>query len=119
VKNSQDSQNSNNGNGTVAEKQGELMSNDTLRQDEGKPDEVSGTAWSQQLWLSYKDNNLALLVFFAVFSTISALFLATCCLCRRKARDKAKKKHFQRLVSDLNAQEKFTLVTPSDDENSD
>jgi len=117
VKNSQDSQNSNNG--TVAEKQGDLISNDTLREVEGKPDEVSGTAWSQQLWLQYRDNNMALLVSFAVFSTISVLFLATCCLCRRKARDRAKKKHFQRLVSDLNAQEKFTLVTPSDDENSD
>ena len=69
--------------------------------------------------LQYSDNNMALLVSFAVFSTISVLFLATCCLCRRKAKDRAKKKHFQRLVSDLNAQEKFTLVTPSDDENSD
>ena len=69
--------------------------------------------------LQYSNNNMALLVFFAVFSTIAVVFLATCCLCRRKAKDRAKKKHFQRLVSDLNAQEKFTLVTPSDDENSD
>ena len=39
------------GNGTVAEKQGDLISNDTLRQDEDKSDEASGTAWSQQLWV--------------------------------------------------------------------
>ena len=62
---------------------------------------------------------MALLIGFAVFSTVTITFLATCCLCRRKARDRAKKRHFQRLVSDLNAQEKFTLVTPSDEENSD
>merc|ERR1712083_629479 len=94
-----------------------VNSNDTL--DVGKNAEVSMTAWSEQLWLKYKDDNMALLVGFAVFSTFSILFLATCCLCRRKARDRAKKKHFERLVSDLNAQEKFTLVTPSDDEASD
>jgi len=115
----EDSQDSGDGNGTVAEKQGDLISNDTTNQIEDKPDGVSVTAWSQELWLQYRDNNMALLVSFAVFSTISVLFLATCCLCRRKSRDRAKKKHFQRLVSDLNAQEKFTLVTPSDDENSD
>jgi uncharacterized protein YjbJ (UPF0337 family) len=44
VEDVKDSQNSNNGNGTVAEKQGDLISNDTLRQVEGKPDEISGTA---------------------------------------------------------------------------
>ena len=38
----------------MAEKQGDLISNDTLRQVEGKPDEISGTAWSQQLWVGFK-----------------------------------------------------------------
>ena len=42
------------GNGTVAEKQGDLISNDTLRQVDGKLDEVSGTAWSQQLWVGFQ-----------------------------------------------------------------
>ena len=42
------------GNGTVAEKQGNLISNDTLRQVDGKSDEVSGTAWSQQLWVGFQ-----------------------------------------------------------------
>ena len=38
----------------MAEKQGDLISNDTLRQVEGEPDEVSGTAWSQQLWVGFQ-----------------------------------------------------------------
>jgi hypothetical protein len=77
VEDVKDSQNSNNGNGTVAEKQGDLISNDTLRQVEGKPDEISGTAWSQQLWLQYRDNNMALLVSFAV-PEISSGLPSTC-----------------------------------------
>ena len=38
----------------MAEKQGDLISNDTLRQNEGKPDGVSGTVWSQQLWVGFQ-----------------------------------------------------------------
>ena len=38
----------------MAEKQGDLISNDTLRQVDGKLDEVSGTAWSQQLWVGFQ-----------------------------------------------------------------
>ena len=47
---------------------------------------------------------------------ISILSFVLCCICRRRSRDKAKKRHFARLVNDLNAEEKFTLVTPSDEE---
>ena len=42
------------GNGTVAEIQGDLISNDTLREGESRPDEISGTAWSQQLWVNFQ-----------------------------------------------------------------
>ena len=35
----------------MAEIQGDLISNDTLREGESRPDEISGTAWSQQLWV--------------------------------------------------------------------
>ena len=42
------------------ENQGELISNDTLREVEGKPDEVSGTAWSQQLWVGFKYHTVIL-----------------------------------------------------------
>ena len=38
----------------MAEKQGDLISNDTLRQVEGEPDEISGTAWSEQLWVGFQ-----------------------------------------------------------------
>ena len=51
------------------ENQGELISNDTLREVEGKPDEVSGTAWSQQLWVGFQEKNIlctyiTLIIFF-------------------------------------------------------
>ena len=38
----------------MAEIQGDLISNDTLREGESRPDEISGTAWSQQLWVNFQ-----------------------------------------------------------------
>ena len=38
----------------MAEKQGDLISNDTTNQIEGKPDGVSVTAWSQELWVGFQ-----------------------------------------------------------------
>ena len=35
---------------------------------------------------------------------------------RYRARNEAKKRHFKRLINDLNATEKFSIVTPSEDE---
>ena len=67
----------------------------------------------------YKDDNLAIAVAFSVFLCLAILTTCICWFCKRKARERAKKKHFARLVNDLNATEKFTLVTPSDDEVSD
>ncbi len=67
----------------------------------------------------YSGDNLAMASAFAVLLSFVILFLLICVFCRRKQRERAKKKHFARLVNDLNASEKFTLVTPSDDEASD
>lgn len=67
----------------------------------------------------YKDNDMVFLASFVVCLTFTILFCFACCLCRRKSKERAKKRHFEKLVSDLNATEKFTLVSPSDEEVSD
>ena len=54
-----------------------------------------------------------------IMSTFTFLTICLCCICRRRNEERKKKKHFARLVNDLNAEEKFTLVTPSDDDGSD
>ena len=38
----------------MAEKQGDLISNDSTNQIEDKPDGVSVTAWSQELWVGFQ-----------------------------------------------------------------
>jgi len=57
---------------------------------------------------------------FLVASTVLVLLMLLmflCCVWRRiRARKAAKKRHFSRLVNDLNASERFTLVAPSDEE---
>ena len=64
----------------------------------------------------YNDNN-EVTIGFTIFLVITGTFMLVCCLyCRHKRRKAAKRRHFTRLVNDLNASEKFTLVTPSDEE---
>ena len=68
----------------------------------------------------YKDDKVVLAVSVTLTICLALSFVFMCLICRRKSRERAKKRHFARLVSDLNATEKFTLVTPSDEEdNSD
>ena len=68
----------------------------------------------------YKDDKVVLAVSVTITICLGLSCFFICLICRRKSRERAKKRHFARLVSDLNATEKFTLVTPSDEEeNSD
>ena len=69
--------------------------------------------------MKYKDDETTLWILFGIFLFLSGASFIICCICRRRTREKRKKRHFARLVNDLNAEEKFTLVTPSDDETSD
>jgi len=76
--------------------------------------------WPQNLYNDYKDDKVVLAVSVTLTICLALSFVFMCLICRRKSRERAKKRHFARLVSDLNATEKFTLVTPSDEEdNSD
>jgi hypothetical protein len=49
-------------------------------------------------------------------SLFFVILLISCLVCRYRARAEAKKRHFKRLINDLNATEKFSIVTPSEDE---
>ena len=64
----------------------------------------------------YEENFQTFLVVSTTLIILVSL-LFCCCVWRRiRARKAAKKRHFTRLVNDLNASERFTLVAPSDDE---
>jgi cbb3-type cytochrome oxidase subunit 3 len=58
----------------------------------------------------------------AVAATVAAslcFLLVVCCVWRAaRRRRRARREHFTRLVSDLNAAEKFAIVGPSDDDDS-
>ena len=65
---------------------------------------------------TYDENN-QVTIGVTVFLVITGTMVLVCCIvCRHKRKRAAKKRHFTRLVNDLNASEKFTLVTPSDEE---
>ena len=64
-----------------------------------------------------KEDSNEVTIGFVIFLVITGTLMLICCLyCRHKRRKAAKRRHFSRLVNDLNASEKFTLVTPSDEE---
>ena len=64
-----------------------------------------------------KEDSHDVTIGFVIFLVITGTLMLICCLyCRHKRRKAAKRRHFSRLVNDLNASEKFTLVTPSDEE---
>jgi len=72
--------------------------------------------WRDKLKKQYEENFQTFLVVSTTLIILVSL-LFCCCVWRRiRARKAAKKRHFTRLVNDLNASERFTLVAPSDDE---
>jgi len=91
----------------------EENSTENIIQDKDEDDEW---VWPQNLYNDYKDDKAVLAVSVTLTICLVLSFIFMCLICRRKSRERAKKRHFARLVSDLNATEKFTLVTPSDEE---
>jgi hypothetical protein len=64
----------------------------------------------------YKENDKYVLASVIGLSLFFVILLISCLVCRYRARAEAKKRHFKRLINDLNATEKFSIVTPSEDE---
>jgi len=96
----------------------------TTKRASTRDDEVEATTvgvptvkvWRDKLKKQYEENFQTFLVVSTTLIILVSL-LFCCCIWRRiRARKAAKKRHFTRLVNDLNASERFTLVAPSDDE---
>uniref|UniRef100_A0A0K2TXB9 Uncharacterized protein n=2 Tax=Lepeophtheirus salmonis TaxID=72036 RepID=A0A0K2TXB9_LEPSM len=78
--------------------------------------------WYKKYWDKYSNPHrwdwilLGLVV--GISSTIALLGII-CMYCLCKSRKRMKRKHFERLLQDINASEKFSLVNSSEDEDSD
>ena len=70
----------------------------------------------QKFQTKYKQNDKYVIISVIVLSLTLAVSIVACIVCRHKAKAEAKKRHFKRLINDLNATEKFSIVTPSEDE---
>jgi hypothetical protein len=66
--------------------------------------------------VKYKENDVYVIASITGLAAFFFLLLIACLMCRYRARAEAKKRHFKRLINDLNATEKFSIVTPSEDE---
>lgn len=76
-------------------------------------------SWTEHIWHESRYNGYWQAGILCTILALLLLLIATCYACRHRRRERAKRRHFARLVNDLNATEKFTLVTPSDDDVSD
>ena len=66
--------------------------------------------------MKYKENDKYVVASVIAMSLFFVAAVVCCVVWRHRARAEAKKRHFKRLITDLNATEKFSIVTPSEDE---
>jgi hypothetical protein len=66
--------------------------------------------------MEYRKNDTYILSSIGILVALFILILSVCFICRQRARVEAKKRHFKRLINDLNATEKFSIITPSEEE---